>query len=154
MTTGRINQVTLVKGTHHELEKKILKVRSNSFTSPQPSKAKSWIRKSSLLSRVLYKHCIASTLSQFSELLKIRSISIAELHPIASLFFSCSQTLKTMGFQSRRAQWKIQLNRHASPKTSGYLNNGYSRVRLVIHSHREVIHTSFPSTEDAQCANQ
>jgi hypothetical protein len=59
-----------------------------------------------------------------------------------------------MGFQSRRAQWKFQLDRHTSPKTSGYLNNGYSRVRVVNYSQREAIHTSFPSAKDVQCVNQ
>jgi hypothetical protein len=70
-----------------------------------------------------------------------------------SIFFLLPD-IGNQGFPKPRAQWKFQLNRHASPKTSGYLNNGYSRVSVVIHSHREAIHTSFPSAEDVQCANQ
>jgi hypothetical protein len=98
MTTGRINQVTLVKGIHHELEKKkssspwqflyITTTKQSQVVDPEEF----------FVEQVLYKHCIASTLSQFSELLKIRSISIAELHPIASLFFFLLPDIENRGF--------------------------------------------------------
>jgi len=139
MTTGRINQVTLVKRTDRRKAGKdptFLSAHQFFFiTAELGSEAELRIRKSSLLSRSntqKWDACIAAIFPFRCGANYTLRPRLFALHPIASLFFSCTQALKTSSFQSRRARWKFQLNRsHRSKETSGYWNKGYSRLRLV-----------------------